>query len=105
MDLDNITSFIFGCETEDSVKSFIKETYGGSEDKEGLKLREKVISEGKNINISNEQRIKAELMRWLLDTLDDVVIPEGRFELGDLSPETLSQKLALNTLYQYGFIN
>jgi hypothetical protein len=70
-----------------------------------LELKAKVITEGKNTNLNNEQQIKANLVRWLLDTLDDVVIPEGRFELGDLSPETLSQKLALNTLYQYGFIN
>lgn len=105
MDLDNITSFIFGSETEDSLKGFIKETYCNSEDKEGLKLKEKVVTEGKNINISNEQKIKAELVRWLLDSMDDVIIPDGHFSLGDLSPETLSQKLALNTLYQYGFIN
>jgi hypothetical protein len=37
--------------------------------------------------------------------MDEIVVPEGVFELGDLSPETVSQKIALNTLYQYGFIN
>ena len=105
LDLDNITSFIFGPETEGGVKSFIKEIYDGSDGIDGLKLKEKIITEGKNANISNEQRVKAELIRWLLDSMDDIIIPDGRFELGDLALETLSQKLALNTLYQYGFIN
>lgn len=105
MDLDNITSFIFSSETEDVVKSSIKETYENSEGEKDLKLKEKVLIEGKNGNLSNEQKIKSELIKWLLDTMDEIVVPEGTFELGDLSPETVSQKIALNTLYQYGFIN
>lgn len=105
LDLDNITSFIFGTETEDRVKSFIKETYEPSASGENLELKAKVITEGKNTNLNNEQQIKANLVRWMLDSMDDVVIPDGNFQMEDLQIETLSQKLALNALYQYGFIN
>lgn len=104
--MDQICSFIFDESSEAQVKSVIKETYGVDEQTDKFCLKEKVITENKGRDYTTEQKVRADLIKWLLDTLDNVYVPEGNdVPIEELEVSSISEKLALNTLYRYGFIN
>lgn len=94
---------MFDEHNRDKVKTTIKENYQLKDNT--LSLIEKVVVEDKDKDYSGQERIKYDIVKWLLDTTDSIYASGEIENIGDIELETLSQKIALNTLYQYGFIN
>ena len=113
LDLDEICSFIFNWSPENKVNgvidgkinSIIKETYEAGNSTDKLALKEKVVTENKVQNITSEQRMRMELVMWLLDGLNTTYIrTEDNLPDGEIESSTLAEKVIVNTLYRYGFL-
>ena len=100
VDLDAVFDFVFSQEERD-VDINLEETYGVDEETKESKLLTKVKRENKSSDHTQHEAIRYEFIRNLLSTFDDIEFDEDTHQPFLV---TLSQEIAWNTLFTYGFL-
>ena len=98
MDLDAIMDFIFAPDEKRTSDVEIEEAFIPDENNpSSMLLAQKVKHETKNGEHEQHEAVRANFMLRLLDEIDDV-------DDEDLESLSLGEKIAYNTLFEYGFL-